>query len=132
MKWALTCWMGQVRGGQPSNHLLDGFLSRLIAITPPVTPPSPEESELGSCSSDSNDSSAYIPQKHAYKNVSRICNSQTPGDQTLSNCYWRDLMPQMILLAENAFNEYFIVKNVTNEEKVKFILGAFKDLHIQD
>jgi hypothetical protein len=43
-----------------------------------------------------------------------------------------DLTPQTLLLAENAFNEFFIAKGTAKEEEVKLILGAFKDVHIQD
>jgi hypothetical protein len=39
---------------------------------------------------------------------------------------------QMLLLAENAFNEFFIAKAIPKENKVKLILGAFKDVHICD
>jgi hypothetical protein len=41
-----------------------------------------------------------------------------------------DLTPQTILLAENAFNKFFIAKNVKKANQVKLILGAFKDAHI--
>jgi hypothetical protein len=44
----------------------------------------------------------------------------------------RDLTPQMILLTENAFNEFFIAKNVEKANQVKLILGVFKDAHIRD
>jgi hypothetical protein len=43
-----------------------------------------------------------------------------------------DLTPQTILLTENAFNEFFIAKNVEKADQVKLILGAFKDAHIRD
>ena len=43
-----------------------------------------------------------------------------------------DLTPQTLLLAENAFNEFFIAKNVPKEDEVKLILEAFKDVHIRD
>ena len=43
-----------------------------------------------------------------------------------------DLTPQTLLLAENAFNKFFIAKNVSKEDEIKLILGAFKDVHIRD
>ena len=43
-----------------------------------------------------------------------------------------ELTPQTLLLAENAFNEFFIAKNVSKDDEVKLILGAFKDVHIRD
>jgi hypothetical protein len=43
-----------------------------------------------------------------------------------------NLTPQLLLLAENAFEEYFITKMVIKEDQVKLILRAFKDVHIQD
>ena len=43
-----------------------------------------------------------------------------------------DLTPQLLLLTRNAFEEYFITKTVIKEDQVKLILGAFKDVHIQD
>jgi hypothetical protein len=43
-----------------------------------------------------------------------------------------NLTPQTILLAENAFNKFFIAKNVEKANQVKLILGAFKDAHICD
>ena len=41
-----------------------------------------------------------------------------------------DLTPQTVLILENAFNEFFIAKNVAKEDEVKLILGAFKDVHV--
>ena len=35
-------------------------------------------------------------------------------------------------LAENSFHEIFIAKTVNKEDKVKLILGAFKDVHVCD
>jgi hypothetical protein len=43
-----------------------------------------------------------------------------------------DLTPQTILLAENAFNKFFIAKNVKKADQVKLILGTFKDAHIHN
>jgi hypothetical protein len=43
-----------------------------------------------------------------------------------------DLTPQTLLLAENAFNKFFITKTIAAEDQVKIILGAFKDVHIHD
>jgi hypothetical protein len=43
-----------------------------------------------------------------------------------------DLTPQTILLAENAFNKFFIAKNVKKADQVKLILGMFKDAHIRN
>jgi hypothetical protein len=54
--------------------------------------------------------------------ITKHCPIITGGDLTL----------QTILLAENAFNKFFITKNVAKEEKVKLILGTFKDVHIRN
>jgi hypothetical protein len=43
-----------------------------------------------------------------------------------------DTMPQTLLILENTFNEFFIAKNVSQEDQVKLILGAFKCVYIWD
>jgi hypothetical protein len=42
----------------------------------------------------------------------------------------RDLTLKTLLLAENAFNKFFIAKTIAAEDQVKMILGAFEDIHI--
>ena len=54
--------------------------------------------------------------------ITKHCPILTGGDTT----------PQTLLILENAFNEFFIAKNVTQEDQVEVILGAFKCVHIRD
>src|ERR1700678_1636310 len=54
--------------------------------------------------------------------ITKHCLILTGGDPT----------PQTLLILENAFNEFFIAKNVTPEDQVKVILGACKCVHIRD
>lgn len=51
--------------------------------------------------------------------VTKYCLILTTGDMSLV-----DLV--------NAHNEYFIAKDINNKDKVKKILGRFKDVHIRD
>ena len=43
-----------------------------------------------------------------------------------------DVSPKVLVDLVNAHNEYFIAKNIDNADKVKKILGGFKDVHICD
>ena len=40
--------------------------------------------------------------------------------------------PQILLLLENAFHEFFIAKNIADKDCIKLILDSFKCVHIYD
>ena len=43
-----------------------------------------------------------------------------------------DISPKALVDLVDAHNEYFIAKDIDNKDKVKKILGGFKDVHICD
>ena len=43
-----------------------------------------------------------------------------------------DVSPKVLVDLVDAHNEYFIAKDIDNADKVKKILGRFKDIHICD
>ena len=55
---------------------------------------------------------------------------QLKDSQSRLNYFCR--APQTLLLAKNMFQEFFIAKSIADKEKVKLILGVFKDMHIRD
>ena len=63
--------------------------------------------------------SSYASVKHA---LVKHCPVLTAGSIT----------PQTMLLFENACNEFFISKSIDDDDRVKNILGAFKDVHVRD
>ena len=100
-------------------------------LTPSLSPPPSTDSSL----SDSDDSYAYIHLKSAYIHrnmVYTIASVEHPITKHCPIVTRGDLTPQILLLAENAFHEFFITKTVNKEDKVKLILGAFKDVHVRD
>jgi hypothetical protein len=54
--------------------------------------------------------------------ITKHCPILTGGETT----------PQTFLILENMFNNFFIAKDVSQENQVKLILGAFKCVHIRD
>src|SRR5271154_5806281 len=59
----------------------------------------------------------------------RLCGSH--HHQTLSHSHGV-ITPQTMLLLENAFNEFFVAKSIEDSDRVRYILGAFKDVHVRD
>lgn len=43
-----------------------------------------------------------------------------------------DMSPKALVNLVNAHNKYFIAKDIDDKDKVKKILGGFKDVHIHD
>jgi hypothetical protein len=92
--------------------------------------------------SDSDESYTYIHSKDAYihTNTAYIHKAMSRSLATVEHPITKhcpiltggDTTPQTLLILENAFNEFFIAKNVTPEDQVKVILGAFKCVHIRD
>ena len=103
---------------------------------PPSVPPSPTKSTSSSSSdSDSDFLNAYIQHKHAYTEPLMASLTATVEHPVTKHCpivTGGDLTPQTVLILENVFNEFFIAKNVSKEDEVKLILGAFKDVHVRD
>ena len=43
-----------------------------------------------------------------------------------------NMSPKALVNLVNAHNEYFIAKDINDKDKVKKILGRFKDVHVRD
>src|SRR5277367_4221620 len=95
----------------------------------PTPPPTSPPSSSSSSDSDYRTSYAYIPHKHAYTQHKMAPSTATVEHPIMSA---GEATPQRLLLLENAFGEYFIVKSIAETDQVKHILGAFKCVHIRD
>lgn len=107
----------------------------VVTKNPPVPTKDHEDPHSESSDSDLYISDAYIWSKRTYSHLKMSSNIATLKHLVTKHCPVltdRDLTPQTLLQAENAFNKFFIAKSVAKEDKVKMILGAFKDMHIRD
>src|ERR1700678_1552709 len=101
----------------------------------PVPPSSPTASYTSKSTSDSDDSPAYIHVNRAYIDPQMSCSIATIEHAMTKHCpilTGGDTTPQTLLILENTFNEFFIAKNISQEDQVKLILGAFTCVHIWD
>lgn len=99
----------------------------------PTSPP--QNSPDHTADSDSDDSDAYIHPNTAYIHTNMSRSLATVEHLITKHCpilSGGETTPQTLLLLENAFQEFFIAKNVSEEDQVKLILGAFKCVHIRD
>jgi hypothetical protein len=102
----------------------------LNPIPLPLLPLSPMNSSL---LSGSDKFLAYTQSKGTYIQQQMAPNTASIKHSITKHCpviTGDDLTFQLLLLAENVFEEYFIAKTVVKEDQVKLILGAFKDIHI--
>jgi hypothetical protein len=92
-------------------------------------------SEVLSCDSLSSELNSYdacTQIKGAYIQSKMTSNISTVEHPITKHCpiiTIRELTLQILLLAENTSNKFFIVKTIPKEDEVKLILGALKDVH---
>ena len=109
------------------------------AFTDPLpsenTVPSPTVSQSSVSTSDSSISYAYNYPYRAYIHSNMSRSTATVEHPVTKHCpilTGGETTPQTFLILENTFNEFFIAKGVSKENQVKFVLGAFKCVHIRD
>jgi hypothetical protein len=85
--------------------------------------------------SDSDKPYTYIHTNTAYIHLGMSHSLATVEHPITKHCpilTGGDTTPRTLLILENTFNEFFIAKNIVQEDQVKVIFGAFKCIHICD
>ena len=104
---------------------------------PRNTAVSPTHLPLNELSSDSdtNSDNAYIQPNYAYIQLSMSFTMAFIEHPVTKHCLILtagDMSPKALVDLVDAHNKYFIVKDIDNKDKVKKILGGFKDVHVCD
>ena len=84
---------------------------------------------------DTDSETAYTQTKPAYIHVSMSSNIAFIEHPVTKHCLILtigDVSPKALVDLIDAHNKYFIVKDINDADKVKKILGRFKDVHIRD
>ena len=111
-------------------HSTNAFSS---ALTVHGSPSHSSNNTNSSSESDSDD--IYIHSKHAYTNPSMSTSMACVNHPVTKHCpilTAGDVSPKALVDLVNAHEEYFIAKDIVDADKVKKILGGFKDIHIRD
>lgn len=112
-----------------------------LPLSPVPSDPKPEHC-LDSSSDLSSDSdialsTTYMNNKHTYSNMasSKMTSQATVEYSVMKHCPILtpgDISAKILVDLGDVHNKYFIVKDIANADKVKKVLGGFKDIHIYD
>lgn len=102
-----------------------------------TVPPSPvnSDSELSSDSELEAYNTAYTNKICAYTNSRMLSANATVEHPITKHCpilTAGEIHPKVLVDLNDAHHEYFIAKDIAEADKVKKILGGFKDVHIRD
>ncbi|KAF8196515.1 hypothetical protein BJ912DRAFT_1056333 [Pholiota molesta] len=105
-------------------------------IVPTVPPPSTTSDSDSSSDSDFNAyNTAYTNKNRAYTNSRMPSDNATVEHPVTKHCpilTAGEIHPKVLVDLSDAHHEYFIAKDIADADKVKKILGGFKDVHIRD
>ncbi|KAF8176500.1 hypothetical protein BJ912DRAFT_930713 [Pholiota molesta] len=117
-------------------------LPPLSPLTPSASDTSPVRPPLVASDSDTSSdsdldaySTAYTNKSHAYTYSKMPSSNATVEHSVTKHCpvlTAGDIHPKVLVDLSDAHNEYFIAKDIAEADKVKKILGGFKDVHIRD